>query len=341
MTETAPATPRQRIATLTGFVFRLLAVPYGILTTLYLVGRLFIGEQFILIAVLNTFAWIIWLPGLILLLLAFLLRGPQRWFVRLLLVPPALAFLLTYGALFLPRSPQAPEAAPRFSLMTFNLLRNNDEYDLKIDLMRDSGADVIALQELTIAMQTRIAEDLADDYPHQALHPNSYAGQGILSRYAITEDDYWQHDWLPNYLGHQRTVIQLADDQPVTIYNLHPIHPGMTGQLFDARTRGEDLEAALVRARAERGPVILTGDFNLTDTTADYARIRQNFQDAWYAAGFGMGFTFPHNTKLPPLLRLDYVFYSDGIQPLTTDIQQAYAGSDHFPLMVTLAVLPD
>ncbi len=98
-------------------------------------------------------------------------------------------------------------------------------------------------------------------------------------------------------------------------------------------------------ARVEKvdGPVVLLGDFNLTDQTDQYRRITGSLRDAHRAAGWGFGHTFPAHGRiyvLPipvPLIRIDYVFYSPGLAAIETHLGEN-AGSDHRPVIATLTL---
>jgi endonuclease/exonuclease/phosphatase (EEP) superfamily protein YafD len=130
---------------------------------------------------------------------------------------------------------------------------------------------------------------------------------------------------------------------------LHPIHPGLTDQhLYDETPRGQEIAIALDKAAQEQVPVLLVGDFNMSEESLDYQRITAVYRDAFREVGVGMGFTFPDHRlpqsradgKLPPLpfplIRLDYCFIGDGWTALEARVWQTSGGSDHRPLWVKL-----
>ena len=85
--------------------------------------------------------------------------------------------------------------------------------------------------------------------------------------------------------------------------------------------------------------VLIAGDFNITDQSADYQRITVVYDDSYKQVGYGMGTTFPaHIPFLPSLLRIDYVFHSEDFTPLQADVLYSSGGSDHRPLVVELAL---
>ena len=59
--------------------------------------------------------------------------------------------------------------------------------------------------------------------------------------------------------------------------------------------------------------------------------------DSFREAAIGLGATWPANAApWPPLLRLDYVWHSDGLRAVSAETGP-HLGSDHLPLVVTLA----
>ncbi len=333
-----PNSPLHFILKTMWITFRTLVDSYGLSVSGFLVLRVVIGETFIWIAFFNTFAHLLWLPALFLLPMFLLLR---QWRTVMLLGLPVVAFIITYGGQFVPRTVTPLENAKTFSLLSYNLLASGAPPEQRLAIIRDMNADIVALQEVSVDVANAIQRDLADLYPHMALHPvatQGTAGQGILSRYSILEDEFWRYDWLYVPLGHQRVVIDM-DSTPITLYNLHPTHPGMAAPdtFFDPRQRSREIGELLTRIHNESGAIMLVGDFNMPDLSDDYARITQHFGDAYRAVGWGMGWTF--RSRLPlPLLRLDYVFYSPHFQPISAAVGDN-GGSDHAALWVEMALI--
>jgi vancomycin resistance protein VanJ len=283
------------------------------------------------------------LPALVLLPLAALLRRPISIF---LLLPAALAFILSYGPAFLPRSaPVTAQTGTHLRLLTYNLKSQTDS-DPALTVIQSAQADVVALQELSTAMAAHLAAKLSDVYPYQALHPQPgepIPGQGVLSRYPLLEDDYWRIQ-----LAHQRVTFEL-DGPAVVLYNTHPVQPLHTNGFAHRHAEISDL---LDRLEDETGPLLIAGDFNMSDQAADYGRLTARYQDAYRAAGWGMGFTFPATlpyfgsgryapsifSLVPPLVRLDYVFHNAHFVTLHAEVGADAGGSDHLPLLVNLSL---
>jgi endonuclease/exonuclease/phosphatase (EEP) superfamily protein YafD len=239
--------------------------------------------------------------------------------------------------------------------MTYNVHKESRHLDPMIAVIRQIGADVVAFQELSRQAADCFAAALADEYPYRALHafPDRWRGQGILSRYPITADEYWWNAHVPGSMGHQRVELDVRG-MKVTVYNTHPVHPGMEGSRprFDTLPRHEEIRILVARAAADEGPVILAGDFNLPDQAEDYRYITSHFVDAFREVGWGMGFTFPdfgypqaaEEFNLPPLatplfLRLDYIFHNEAARAIEARVWPDSGGADHRPVVVKLGLL--
>lgn len=317
--------------------FRAMTGAYALNLLLYLLAFFLIGESWVLVALFNSFVHLLLLPSLILLPLCLLMR---QWQLVAMLLPSVLFFSFTWGTYFLPKPTVASQAdAPSLRILSFNIGAYGQDPELVLDLLREVDADIVTLQELGSQYAAAIENNLGAIYPYMALHPQQFAtqGQGVLSRFPLGEDTYWQYEFLPAKLGHQRVTLP---DLGLTIYNLHPSHPGMTGQFFNPSYRSMEIADILARAEAETGALLLVGDFNMTDLSNDYAAIRQNFNDAFRETGFGMGWTFTIINS-PAFLRLDYLFFNAEISAVAAEVLSNRAGSDHHPLLVTIQITGD
>lgn len=77
-------------------------------------------------------------------------------------------------------------------------------------------------------------------------------------------------------------------------------------------------------------PVILAGDFNSVPNSYEYYNLGKDLQDAFLAAGNGSSSSF-HDYKVP--LRIDYIFSSKSIIPLSYKVDNSVRLSDHYPVI--------
>ena len=133
--------------------------------------------------------------------------------------------------------------------------------------------------------------------------------------------------------------------QVVFAINTHLDHVGV-----DARKKGALLIIEQIKKLAEGMPVVLTGDFNVPETSEVYSIITNNefkFNDAQKVAETTSGpkYTF-HNFGKSPLKKrekIDYIFVTPEVTVKNSSIEQETAEdnfflSDHNPQVVTLEI---
>ena len=246
-----------------------------------------------------------------------------------------LLFVVSYGGLFLlrPPVPTDPTGTP-LRVMTFNhLYLNRDLGDIEAAIVR-GDADIVALQELTPEIAEGLRRDLRGRYPHMDLRPASKAtrtdGVGLLSRLPFTNARYDEA-----FRG-QLVNVRIGD-RDVTLINLHLMIPfggreSSRPLAYDPRRRSLQLGALERAVAAHTGPLVVVGDFNLSDREPGYRRLEQLMTDVYRRTRRGFGFTFPSGRALlgmplPHLVRLDYVWVR-GLEPVAAS-RDCRTGSDH------------
>ena len=329
------------------YIWIALVGAFAVTNLLFLSLVLITGGQGSLVAFYLTFGHIAWLIAIPLLLVALLAR---QWRLALLLAPMVLIVIYLYGGRFIGSETDAPVDA--ITVLSWNIGPRRDEADAVADLIINSNADVVALQEVGPETATVLARDLRAAYPYSSVfdQPGGVAGQAVFSRFPITDEDYWRNTTWPNPLGHQRVSISIGGVD-WTLFNVHPSPPlaSISSLSFDSRQRDYEIQDTLQRASAYPQPVIIAGDLNLPDTTTPYRSIRDaGYQDTFDERGFGMGWTWPNYPpgsigllatidELVPisLLRLDYIFASPGV--IVYRSQTTPSGrSDHHGVLSTI-----
>lgn len=77
-------------------------------------------------------------------------------------------------------------------------------------------------------------------------------------------------------------------------------------------------------------PVILAGDFNSVPNSYEYYTLGKGLTDAFVTAGKGSATSF-HDYKFP--IRIDYIFVSETIKPVSYRVDRSIKLSDHFPVI--------
>lgn len=322
----------------TSWIVSMLCLLYGGLTAGYVLARLIIGERWSLVELANSLMPNPLLPLFIAVPILLVLR---RWRWSLIYAPAVILFTVQYSPLLLP-NPAASVEAPHLRVLTYNLGSVVEDAEHTADVIRAADAHIVALQELLSPVALRLQRDLADLYPYHALHPtDNYArGVGLFSKYPITDDTYLDQI----ILGGQQTRIALAAGTTITVLNVHPVAPAAPLFGIESTLRSQEISYALDRAAQVTDPLLLVGDFNITDQTDDYARIAARYGDAFRVSGTGFGATFPNFTRfayrlrwLPPIIRIDYVFYDANWQAISAYTLGDHGGSDHYPVLAELA----
>jgi endonuclease/exonuclease/phosphatase family metal-dependent hydrolase len=210
------------------------------------------------------------------------------------------------------------------------------------DVIRESRADVVALQEVDVHWGARSqfrdqARDLADALrmrlffapiydlaPLTPGQPRRQYGVAILSRLPM-----------PHTANHQITRLSTVDENPtprpapgfaeaVVLVRGTPVHVYVTHLDFrpDPAVRARQV-ADMLRIMAD-GPTVLAGDFNATPDAPELAPLWAELTAA------PTGPTFEAR-------RIDYVAVSPGIRVRSASVPEADA-SDHRPVLAELAV---
>jgi len=255
---------------------------------------------------------------------------------------PLVVFGILYGPSYLPKL-ASKEVGPSFTVMSYNLWGGNDQYDSIVGAINEMAPDVVGLQEINDRIANEIQRDLADRYPYRVIDGD----QAVFSRFPIV-------DRALLLIGDERAPIPVqhivldVDGRRIGIVNAHPHSPALMASRFLGLRLGypsglanhfRDLEVREMMRAVEKieGPLIVLGDFNLTDMQAVYGEMTQMLLDAHREAGYGLGFTrTPVRGIGPATWRIDFVFYTPELTALSTRTGD-FAGSDHRPVVAELA----
>lgn len=324
-------------------LFGLVVWVYSLSLDLYFVIRLAFGDRWTITAIFSSLIPLLLLPALVLFVIGLRLR---KYRLALSLLPPIVVLLVFYGVRFLPVRGFAPaQGTPTLKILTYNLANPGAGPNGLVTVIRQSGADVVAAQELSQAAADAFNTQLADLYPYRILKPQTEPslGNGVLSKYPLTDDTFWL-----NFRGNQRMIIAIPG-RSIVFYNVHLADPVTSGG-FDQHI--DEVTQLLQRVKNETAPLIVAGDFNMTDFSEGYGQITQQFTDSYRSVGGGFGWTYSPLRRfvqlrrilpiiLTPLTRIDYVFVDPHFMPATASVSSDSGGSDHYPTSVTLIVQPE
>jgi endonuclease/exonuclease/phosphatase (EEP) superfamily protein YafD len=234
--------------------------------------------------------------------------------------------------------------------MTCNVGNNRASPEKLIPVIRNSGTDLVAFQELSDQQAEAIKGELAPHFSHQAVYPGGFAGKALLSRFPILDSKQLHfHEERPDL----KTVVDI-DGIEITLIIAHPPppRPHWRGLKFDRQTWKQI--RSLAELAIENQPAILLGDFNLADWWGEYAYMRSlGLKDAYQVAGRDRGHTLPRRigpwkrlqalnrllSRLTffPMLRVDYIWYTEPLHCLESWVGED-TGSDHLPVLADLAL---
>jgi endonuclease/exonuclease/phosphatase family metal-dependent hydrolase len=235
--------------------------------------------------------------------------------------------------------------------MTFNTLAwQRAGRDLEASIA-SADPDIVGLQEIGPRAAAHLVQVFADQLPyHYVTESATSSGAAVLSKYPLVDPTNFR----ASERGHwwQRMTIE-SPFGPITYLNIHTRIPHIRkthrklGPLrfpldFHSERRSVEVRKLVAMLDEIDGPVIVGGDFNMTERSLDHRLMSERLHDAYRAVGSGFGHTFPRTGSFPhtfpapwPVLRLDYVWHSGHFES-----SWAYRGdaghSDHHPIVVRL-----
>ncbi len=221
--------------------------------------------------------------------------------------------------------PGAGAGAPELRLLTHNVRVSNRNPADTAQAIIDARPDVVTLQEVDGSFRPMLAA-LSQYFPYATRCPPG-CDLAILSRWPIEDSDYFLKDAGGRKIGPAMLWARIAGpgEPPFTTVTLH--YPRPTSR--DQAVRRRDVARALVRI--DRDPLIVAGDMNLTPWAA---AMRE--QDRAFAPLTRMTRALPSWPRAFPVLPIDQL-YAGPDWGLVSARRLPATGSDHVPLLVTLA----
>ncbi|PNE42046.1 vancomycin resistance protein VanJ [Streptomyces yunnanensis] len=302
-----------------GIILAVLAVLLGLAMVLHARFPNTVGN---LGSLLETF--LPWLGlGVPLLLLCALLRRSATALVALVL--PAVAWVSLFGGQITDKS----GTGGNLTVLTHNVDAGNaDPAGTARDIVA-SGADVVALEELTGTALPVYRKGLAEAYPYHTVQGTV----GLWSKRPLA--DARPVDIKIGWVRALRATVTAPDGRQVAVYVAHMpsvrvyVDKGFTANQRDgsALALGEAIAADPVRQ------VMLLGDLNGTMNDRSLAPLTSQLRSAQGAAGDGFGFSWPADF---PMARIDQILVK-GIDPVKAWVLPA-TGSDHRPVAATVKI---
>jgi endonuclease/exonuclease/phosphatase (EEP) superfamily protein YafD len=218
------------------------------------------------------------------------------------------------------RQPDA--CGPILRVLTVNVYVGRADAEAIVARVRQSGADVLFLQELATDAVTRLKKaGLEDLMPYTQIELRGGSrGSGIYSRFPLSEGP----PVAPVYMAQPTARLELPGGEVVELVCVHPCPPTMTRWGGTARWRSE----LAVLPPPDGVPRVLAGDFNATlDHAAFRDVLRLGYADAAQQAGNALTPTWGPPGK-GALLTLDHVLADQSCAVLACSVHMI-PGSDH------------
>jgi endonuclease/exonuclease/phosphatase (EEP) superfamily protein YafD len=328
---------------------------YAVGIGVWLVVYRFWGDAFWWSFLLNAFAVYLFLPAPLLLLIGLVAR--VRLTQGVMAAVCALGLGL-HGGNFMPKlaassiNPNTNAATSALRTMTMNTLFTSRYADNVVAAIRQVNPDVVAFQELNWLIADGVARELSKDYPHQLLSPKGGpSGLGLISRYPLKPLN--QRLNAEGYNGQPQLVELDWRGERVIVINVHTsasnLNDGRAALVASAAWRTPQILALAQFAQAQSAPLIVFGDLNISPFNSGYRELAAVLTDAWAAAGWGLGHTYPNLMRrssrilgrrfaisLAWLVRIDYIWYSRHFVATASNVGPYDGQSDHRAVVADL-----
>ncbi|MFF9146010.1 endonuclease/exonuclease/phosphatase family protein [Streptomyces sp. NPDC014861] len=238
------------------------------------------------------------------------------------LVLPVVAWAVLFGGTLADKS----SAGGDLTLVSHNVNQDNPDPRATVRTLLASGADVVALQELSPETAPAYEEALADAYPH-------HFQQGTVGLWSTRPLRDARAVPIMPWTRAMRATVE-TDQGPLAIHVVHlpSVRVGPSG--FTAGARNDVIGVLAGVLRAEGSPrVVVLGDFNGSTDDRAFRPLTTGMTSAQSTAGAGFGFTWPAGF---PVVRIDQILLK-GVRATAAWTLPA-TPSDHLPVAARVSL---
>ncbi|MBU4538792.1 MAG: endonuclease/exonuclease/phosphatase family protein [Weeksellaceae bacterium] len=236
-----------------------------------------------------------------------------------------------------------PSERPNLKVVTLNLKGGIFGKDKIYEYLKNTDADIILGQEYGSELNIPGYENRTKDYEIVALNSKTrIISQGKLAATGNGNAFYADIEFKGKILrivnvyltpfsfdkGKVKPTQDFDQNQMKLKYILKKLVPTF---------KIHQQEIAEIRTAIDQSPypVILAGDFNAVPTSYEYYHLGKNLKDVFVETGNGSSTSF-HDYKFP--IRIDYVFCSENIRPISYKVDRSVKLSDHFPVITEFKI---
>ena len=206
---------------------------------------------------------------------------------------------------------------------SFNTYHDNLDFHALEASIAKMDADVVTLIEFSPLKQP-LLDSLRATYPHQTSCTSfDNCDEVIISKYPLSNVSSVAEWAGPAYV---RATLG-PEFKNITILGIH------TTRFPHPRAQLKQVQALIKYIENIPDGIVVMGDFNATP----FSRITQTLAEGLDLTGLTSLPTWPATFGLPQL-SIDHVFVSKGIRKLEEEALGESAGSDHFPIRVTIGI---
>lgn len=247
-------------------------------------------------------------------------------------LPSAVAVVLAVASFGLTAIPSAG-GADTVTILSSNLEFGGGNAEDVVQGVRDRGADVVVLVELTPQAVTRLkAAGLDQELPYVVGHPDAgTTGAAIRSRWPLTLLDdgkgvggslFWE----------PYALVQ----RPAGAFRVKAVHTRQP--IVSARGWERDLDRLHTWQLAQPAdqPLVMAGDFNASQSHPAFRAMLEGLTDAHRATGGGWVRTWPQGRRIPPFVQIDHIL-GRGVTAVDAGATPV-RGSDHAAVWATVTL---
>lgn len=264
------------------------------------------------------------------LLVPFALRRRYAWCAALA-ASAALSLLPVLPYLPLGTQPAVASTSGRpVEVLTANVLFRNHSADRLLKIVREQSPDVVVLVEYTDEWAGAV-DELRHAYPHRFERPARRAdGIALFSRYPLD-------DVTPLALGRSLAVAAVVHPPGEPKFTLVGVHLRSPTTGWRSGQRNWQFGQLAERLAEVEGPVVVTGDFNITPYSPYFTDwlAQTGLSDA-RARHRSLVATWPAPLSFLGI-PIDHFVVSEDIEVVAQRRLPAF-GSDHYPILAELAV---
>lgn len=234
-------------------------------------------------------------------------------------------------------------ASPHLSVLSFNVNFGVADDPRNVAAVAEADADLVLLQETTVAAEQAFRDALGEVYPHVLFRECCRAGGlGILSKLPIVEESYLEPSvgWFPAW----RVVVDtpLGEVQALDVHLRPPMSDGgswVAGYFSTRDVRRREMEAFYAKLDLAL-PTIVAGDFNEKADGRAVAFLAEQGLRSSLPQVDPKAITWHWQTRVGKLrMMLDHVVHGPELALVHAEVLQRGV-SDHFPVLAVLGRAP-